>query len=193
MPHVLHIYNLRLPPEGVLLIPAPGSRVSRDPCPRTTPTWGAWIQVTHIRWYISYRKYHCSQIIENCFPCCRWNEIPSYHFWLDCLTSVVFTSENYHIYMLPMLCSILNHIVDFLICITFPIFWSFYDPFHQQSWHPHIERIVCKFRADSRFASSQWETALLCNDVSHWLGASLESARSSLDALEDVTFSMTIM
>ena len=31
-------------------------------------------------------------------------------------------------------------------------------------------------RADSRFASSQWETALLCNDVSHWLGTSLESA-----------------
>ena len=23
---------------------------------------------------------------------------------------------------------------------------------------------------------SQWETALLCNDISHWLGASLESA-----------------
>ena len=31
-------------------------------------------------------------------------------------------------------------------------------------------------RADSRFAPSQWETALLCNAVSHWLGASLESA-----------------
>ena len=31
-------------------------------------------------------------------------------------------------------------------------------------------------RPDSRFAPSQWETALLCNDVSHWLGASLESA-----------------
>ena len=30
-------------------------------------------------------------------------------------------------------------------------------------------------RADSRFAPSQWETPLLCNDVSHWLGASLES------------------
>ena len=28
--------------------------------------------------------------------------------------------------------------------------------------------------ADSRFAPSQWETALLCNDVSHWLGARLE-------------------
>ena len=32
-------------------------------------------------------------------------------------------------------------------------------------------------RADSRFAPNQWETALLCNDASHWLGASLESAR----------------
>ena len=33
-----------------------------------------------------------------------------------------------------------------------------------------------KYRADSRFVPSQWETALLCNDVSHWLGTSLESA-----------------
>ena len=32
-----------------------------------------------------------------------------------------------------------------------------------------------KCRADSRFTPSQWETALLCNDVSHWLGAILES------------------
>ena len=33
-----------------------------------------------------------------------------------------------------------------------------------------------KHTADSRFAPSQWETVLLCNDVSHWLGANLESA-----------------
>ena len=32
------------------------------------------------------------------------------------------------------------------------------------------------YRADSRFAPSQWETALLYNDVSHWLDANLESA-----------------
>ena len=32
------------------------------------------------------------------------------------------------------------------------------------------------FRADSKFAPSQWEAALLCNTVSHWHGASLESA-----------------
>ena len=32
------------------------------------------------------------------------------------------------------------------------------------------------YRADSRFVSSQWETALPCNDASYWLGTSLESA-----------------
>ena len=37
-------------------------------------------------------------------------------------------------------------------------------------------RVVQWSRAVSRFAPSQWETALLCNDVSHWLGANLESA-----------------
>ena len=33
---------------------------------------------------------------------------------------------------------------------------------------------TCKCRVDSRFAPRQWETALLCNDVSLWLGASLK-------------------
>ena len=31
-------------------------------------------------------------------------------------------------------------------------------------------------RHDSRFGPCQWETALHCNDVSHWLGTRLESA-----------------
>ena len=34
----------------------------------------------------------------------------------------------------------------------------------------------CICRTDSRFAPSQWETVLLCNDVSNWLGTNLESA-----------------
>ena len=34
----------------------------------------------------------------------------------------------------------------------------------------------CISKADSRFALSQWVGALLCNGVSHWLGANLESA-----------------
>ena len=32
------------------------------------------------------------------------------------------------------------------------------------------------YSADSSFPPSQWEMALLCNDVPHWLGTSPESA-----------------
>ena len=32
------------------------------------------------------------------------------------------------------------------------------------------------YRPESRFAPSQWKTVLLCNCVTHWLGASLASA-----------------
>ena len=38
------------------------------------------------------------------------------------------------------------------------------------------EMLWCHIRTDSRFAPSQWETALLCNGVSHWLGARLGPA-----------------
>ena len=37
---------------------------------------------------------------------------------------------------------------------------------------------ITALRADSMFQPSQWETALLCNDVSHWLGANLWSTSS---------------
>ena len=37
-------------------------------------------------------------------------------------------------------------------------------------------------RDDSRFAPSQWETALLCKHLSHWLGASLELALYVINA-----------
>ena len=36
--------------------------------------------------------------------------------------------------------------------------------------------MIYGYRADSSFAPSQWEMALLCNNISHWLGASLESS-----------------
>ena len=38
------------------------------------------------------------------------------------------------------------------------------------------QMLIVSYRADSMFAPSQWETGLLCNDVSHWLDASLKSA-----------------
>ena len=42
-------------------------------------------------------------------------------------------------------------------------------------------------RADTRFVPSQWETALLCNNVSHWLGASLESDHISITMMFQIT------
>ena len=41
-------------------------------------------------------------------------------------------------------------------------------------------------RAGSRFASSQWETSLQSNAVSHWLGASLKSAMSGMSTMVQV-------
>ena len=41
---------------------------------------------------------------------------------------------------------------------------------------PMCDFLAYAYMVDTRCAPSQWETALLCNDVSHWLGANLESA-----------------
>ena len=46
-------------------------------------------------------------------------------------------------------------------------------PRYTSCWTPMI---IYVFRADSRFAPSKWEKSLQSNAVSHWLGASLESA-----------------
>ena len=43
------------------------------------------------------------------------------------------------------------------------------------------------YRTDSRFVSSQWQAVLLCNDTSHRLGASLESALYLWIYILDVT------
>ena len=53
----------------------------------------------------------------------------------------------------------------------------------------HIEMYIVRdtCRADSRFAPSQWETTLLCNDASHWLGANLESALTCVPAFTWLT------
>ena len=52
---------------------------------------------------------------------------------------------------------------------------------HQDiSKHPWWHACGYSSKADSRFVPSQWETALLCNDVSHWVGANLESTLSSI-------------
>ena len=65
--------------------------------------------------------------------------------------------------------------------------WRHKEPGHQQPWYwPPSSRtfriqyqkgqnMKIYLKADFRFAPSQWETPLLCNNVSHWLGTNLES------------------
>ena len=72
-----------------------------------------------------------------------------------------------------------------LVLILFSVFCS--DQWDEVS-EPALDQLLCLLvwprgmlagfynRPDSRFAPSQWETALLCNAVSHWLGASLQFA-----------------
>ena len=60
-------------------------------------------------------------------------------------------------------------------CLTNSLFYTEIPQYWKDSHVLHLhEWWYC--RADSRFVPSQWETVLLCNSVSHWLGASLESA-----------------
>ena len=42
-------------------------------------------------------------------------------------------------------------------------------------WLKSIWLVTPKHMADSRFSPSQWVPLWLCNNVSHWLGANLES------------------
>ena len=58
------------------------------------------------------------------------------------------------------------------ICVTRPQWVNH----HGYPCFCSAKRELKQDRANSRFSPSQWETALLCNDVSHWLGASIESA-----------------
>ena len=52
------------------------------------------------------------------------------------------------------------------------------------SWCEQVPRVVwCIHLVDSEFTPSQWETTLHCNDVSHWLGTSLEPALFQLSVL----------
>ena len=58
--------------------------------------------------------------------------------------------------------------------VVLPAEWHLW----QWSWKPvsgkHLRRVSQTVWCDSRFVPSQWETALLCNAVSYWLGANLE-------------------
>ena len=45
--------------------------------------------------------------------------------------------------------------------------------------------------SNSMFNPSQWETALLCNEVSHWLGAKLEISPDWIHSTDNIPFNKT--
>ena len=53
--------------------------------------------------------------------------------------------------------------------------WVKHHTVYPLNYYGFVHCCVLESRADFRFAPSQWETALLCNKVSQWLGANLES------------------
>ena len=55
--------------------------------------------------------------------------------------------------------------------------WAFFCDFKVSTI---VSSATAILRADSKFAPSQWETALLCNGISYWLGANLESVLPSV-------------
>ena len=88
-------------------------------------------------------------------PQCQWSNPDGYGKISQCITTTKHSKAKTVCIFLGIYC----------------IFSTMPRPNRHWSWDRLIKM------ADSRFAPSQWETALLCNDVSHWLGASLESAR----------------
>ena len=60
---------------------------------------------------------------------------------------------------------------DAELCTVYPIKYT--HGFICASLYYYLS--VDSYSADSRFSPSQWEMVLLCNHVSHWLDANLES------------------
>ena len=70
----------------------------------------------------------------------------------------------------PMMVSVLTH-----ICVT-RLQWVKHAQVSHYIKHRWPISLANKYKDASRFWPSQWETALLCKDVSRWLKINLESA-----------------
>ena len=103
----------------------------------------------------------------------RWRLVAWWHqaiIWIDD-TFLSVKSSGIHLRAIPletlmMSINMLQHYIFKITAINSRKQWV-------KMQYMHIPRNIM---ADSRFPLSQWEAALLCNDVSHWLGANLDSA-----------------
>ena len=113
-------------------------------------SWFWWVQ-----WY---HNLHFDGLVQE-----RCNSIANaLELHLSCTNSLIFLGNTHKRHLMPHL--------PWLVGSLWPVLYLALVTVVQYS--------LCdmQYRADSRFAPSQWETALLSNCVSHWLGTSLESA-----------------
>ena len=120
----------------------------------------AWINID-IPWYSQGYDYLFMPHIPS-------SACTHHHVMIDCYEKTlkyppfmnesisIFDSLNFDVYMFLHISSGASHNLQYSLDCSCPI------------------GVIIHF--DSRLVPSQWETLLLCNDVSHWLGANLESA-----------------
>ena len=70
----------------------------------------------------------------------------------------------------------LTHNPNAWVVCTAVKLWMFLKVTDAKKETVRVKMHIYGCRGDSRFAPNQWETALFCNDVSHWLSTSLELA-----------------
>ena len=110
-------------------------------------------------------------IDPNFSPVCRW-KLEAY-FQRQCLSTMI--KGNWQ------KCQLIVCVHDYMYKVAGC--WAAAGLMTGACFNINISSYLCgnlhygaKIGADSRFAPSQWETALLCNDICHWLGTNLESA-----------------
>ena len=142
----------------------------QDFCPYTVHyslKWYLWHWSCGIRINGIVGKWNLNKVYLMFLCLCYVSYISIFFFsYIQCLTCVYKFSSNkiMHMYW---------HFVDVVyqnnayLASTWPVYGLALLGSSIMAW---------RYRADSRCVPSQWEMALLCNDVSHWLGASLESA-----------------
>ena len=137
-----------------------------------------WLFHVHIDGLVQERRVSIATALELCLSCTNPSIFSNCSIWDHttwCFHMISdMLSREIHCYMyLQYPEDLRNKMRD---SITKYYGQRLHDPYHQHVTDTWDEIQTEVWRADSRFVPSQWETALLCNDVSHWLGASLESA-----------------
>ena len=108
--------------------------------------------------------------------------IPTNHLYLNYYTfadpiarkNIDYEAINYTWYWINLICRYVDGVITRIRFLRRCIFDKRHD--NRIAYCVRKRSTLGIIRSDSRLAPSQWETALLCNDVSHWLSASLEPA-----------------